>query len=116
MVEGLSLSDPQNADYFKREGKRVEAEYAALHSWAQSKIAEIDSSQRILITSHDAFNYFGKAYGFQVVGVQGISTVTEAGLADIAKLLDFIREKHVRAECHSLKAGLGESTVRLHSR
>ena len=60
-------------------------------------IATIDPSQRILITSHDAFNYFGRAYGFQVVGVQGISTVTEAGLADIAKMVDFIREKKVKA-------------------
>ena len=52
---------------------------------------------RILITSHDAFNYFGQAFGFQVVAVQGLSTVTEAGLADIAKTVDFIKEKKIKA-------------------
>ena len=51
----------------------------------------------MLITSHDAFNYFGRAYGFQVVGVQGISTVSEAGLADVAKTVDFIKAKGVKA-------------------
>lgn len=97
VVEGLSVSDPTNAAYYKEQGMRVEAEYRALHDWAKSSIDGIDPSQRILITSHDAFNYFGEAYGFKVVGVQGISTVTEAGLADIAKMVDFIRENGVRA-------------------
>ena len=54
-------------------------------------------ASRVLITSHDAFNYLGRAYGFQVVGVQGISTVTEAGLADIVKVTDFIKQKGVKA-------------------
>lgn len=97
VVEGLSISDPQNTDFYQEAGKRVRSNYSKLHEWALAKISEIEPSQRILITSHDAFNYFGRAYGFQVVGVQGISTVTEAGLADIAKMVDFIREKKVRA-------------------
>ena len=53
--------------------------------------------QRILVTSHDAFNYFGQAFGFQVVAVQGLSTVTEAGLADIVKTVDFIKQKKIKA-------------------
>jgi manganese/zinc/iron transport system substrate-binding protein len=97
VVEGLSVSDSENADYFKKEGIRVVEHYKQLHIWALEKISTIDKSQRILITSHDAFNYFGRAYGFKVVGVQGISTVSEAGLADIAKMVDFIRENQVRA-------------------
>ena len=69
-------------------------------------VAEVDptclrardaSYATLLVTSHDAYNYFGRAYGFQVVGLQGISTVTEAGLADMAKLSDFIRQKRIRA-------------------
>jgi manganese/zinc/iron transport system substrate-binding protein len=57
----------------------------------------LPAGQRILITSHDAFNYLGNAYGLKVVGVQGISTVTEAGLADIVKVTDFIKAKGVKA-------------------
>ena len=49
------------------------------------------------MTSHDAFNYFGRAYDFEVVAVQGISTVSEAGLADLAKMVDFIKERKVKA-------------------
>lgn len=97
VVEGLSKADPGNANYFAAEGNRVRAKYRALHEWALGMIERIEPSRRILITSHDAFNYFGRAYGFQVVGVQGISTVTEAGLADIAKMVDFIRDKQVPA-------------------
>ena len=61
------------------------------------KAAELPKEKRILVTSHDAYNYFGRAYGFQVVGLQGVSTVTEAGLADMAKLVDFIKKNQVKA-------------------
>lgn len=97
VVEGLSLSDLENASFYYQEGSRVKKHYEQLNDWAKSQIAKIDPSQRILITSHDAFNYFGRAFGFQVVGVQGISTITEAGLADIAKMVDFIQGNNVRA-------------------
>ena len=49
------------------------------------------------MTSHDAFNYFGRAYGFKVVALQGISTVTEAGLADVTRLVDFVKANRVPA-------------------
>ena len=97
VVEGLGISDPANATYYRTQGDRVMSDYRALHDWAKTAIDQIEPAQRILITSHDAFNYFGQAYGFKVVGVQGISTVTEAGLADIAKMVDFINANRVRA-------------------
>ncbi|MCB1124722.1 MAG: zinc ABC transporter substrate-binding protein, partial [Verrucomicrobiae bacterium] len=97
VVEGLSKGDASNASYYAKEGERVRKKYDELHNWALTTIKRIDPPKRILITSHDAFNYFGRAYGFKVVGVQGISTVTEAGLADIAKMVDFIRENQVPA-------------------
>jgi len=68
-----------------------------LQEWSLKKAAELPKEKRILITSHDAYNYFGRAYGFQVVGLQGVSTVTEAGLADMAKLVDFIKKNRVKA-------------------
>ena len=69
----------------------------ALHQWAQQKASELPNEKRILITSHDAFNYFGRAYGFQVVGLQGISTADEAGFADMAKMVDFIKKQQIKA-------------------
>ena len=97
VVEGLSISDPENAEHYKKSGQRVTENYKELYKWAVKELNKVDASQRILITSHDAFNYFGIAFGFKVIGVQGISTVTEAGLADIAKTVDFIRENKVKA-------------------
>ena len=75
----------------------VKEELKALHQWVLDRVASVPTSRRILVTSHDAFGYFGKAYGFQVVALQGVSTVTEAGLADMAQLTDFIRSKGVPA-------------------
>lgn len=95
--KGLSEADPKGAPGFAERGAAYRAELAKLHEWARRRAATLPSERRILITSHDAFNYLGRAYGFQVVGVQGISTVTEAGLADIVKVIDFIKAKQVKA-------------------
>ena len=60
-------------------------------------IKDLPVEKRILVTAHDAFNYFGKNYGFEVVGLQGLSTATEAGVKDVQKLAAFIIEKKVKA-------------------
>ncbi len=95
--KGLSEADPAGAELYRRRAQETRARLETLHQWAVQKAAELPPERRILVTSHDAYNYFGRAYGFQVVGLQGISTVTEAGLADMAKLTDFIRDKGVKA-------------------
>jgi manganese/zinc/iron transport system substrate-binding protein len=97
VVKALSAADPAGAPEFQQRGATCRAELGKLHDWAIQRAHELPAERRILITSHDAFNYFGRAYGFHVVGVQGISTVTEAGLADIAKVVDFIKQKQVKA-------------------
>ena len=97
VVKGLAEFSPGDREYFERRGKEVAARLLGLHEWALKKAAELPKENRILVTSHDAYNYFGRAYDFQVVGLQGVSTVTEAGLADMAKLVDFIRQKRVKA-------------------
>ena len=97
VVDGLSKADPAGAADYAKRGRAVDASYKAMKAWALKRIAEVPRKHRILITSHDAFNYFGQAFGFQVVAVQGLSTVTEAGLADIAKTVDFIKEKKIKA-------------------
>ncbi|MEX2381147.1 MAG: zinc ABC transporter substrate-binding protein [Opitutales bacterium] len=104
VVKGLSDARPEKAEVFAERGEAVKQEYRDLHSWAVERVREIPENGRIVVTSHDAFNYFGQAFGLQVIGVQGISTVSEAGLADIAETADFIRE-------NSLKAIFVESSV-----
>jgi manganese/zinc/iron transport system substrate-binding protein len=97
VVTGLGGFSPADAGYFQAQGRRVKTRLAELHRWARERANELPEQRRVLITSHDAYNYFGRAYGFQVVGLQGVSTVTEAGLADMAKLVDFIKRRGVKA-------------------
>ncbi|WOO40924.1 metal ABC transporter solute-binding protein, Zn/Mn family [Rubellicoccus peritrichatus] len=97
VVTGLSDADPEHAKIYEERGKKLAASYQKIGEWAQMRVAEIPEAKRVLITSHDAFNYFGRSFGFEVVGVQGISTATEAGLADISETVDFIKEKKVPA-------------------
>lgn len=89
--------DPDNAARYRERAAAARRRYAALHEWAVAKVGELPAARRILVTSHDAYNYFGRAYGFTVVGLQGISTATEAGLADVARLVDFIRQHRIKA-------------------
>ena len=63
----------------------------------QAQAARVPPEQRVLITAHDAFNYFGRAYGFEVRGLQGISTASEAGTGDVRGLADFIAERRIPA-------------------
>jgi len=97
VVEGLSAADPPGRSYYEAQGASARGRLARLHKWAQAKAAELPPDRRILVTSHDAYNYFGRAYSFTVVGLQGISTASEAGLADVAKLVDYIRQKRIKA-------------------
>jgi manganese/zinc/iron transport system substrate-binding protein len=97
VVKGLSAAAPEHREYFQKQGKTVEAQMAQLHTWAKAKAEELPKEKRILITSHDAFNYFGRAYGFEVVGLQGISTVDEASVGSMTKLVDFIKRRQVKA-------------------
>ena len=97
VVKALSEADPAGAGEYARRGDAYAAELAKLHTWAIARAKEVPAAQRTLVTSHDAFNYFGRAYGFQVIGVQGISTVSEAGTADIVKVVDLIKQRALRA-------------------
>jgi manganese/zinc/iron transport system substrate-binding protein len=68
-----------------------------LHAQGQQILAAIPADQRVLVTSHDAFGYFGRAYDFQVEGVQGFSTESEAGLQRINQLVELLVQRRVRA-------------------
>ncbi len=97
VVKGLGEFDPAGRAYFEKRGAALQASMKELHQWALKKAAELPVQKRVLITSHDAFNYFGRAYGFKVVGLQGISTVEEASLASMTKLVDFVKQQKVKA-------------------
>lgn len=97
IVEGLSTVDPDGKAVYEKNGKTLSSELEQLHQWCIDRISELPKEKRILVTSHDAYNYFGHAYGFRVVGLQGVSTVSEAALSDMASLVDFIKEQKVKA-------------------
>ena len=97
VVETLTANDPAHKAQFEARGAALRTALDALHRWSLAKAEELPEERRILVTSHDAYNYFGRAYGFKVIGLQGISTVSEAALSDMAKLVDFIRSHRVKA-------------------
>ena len=89
--------DPDNAVYYNSKATHYKAVLDRLHGKAGFKLSTIPKDQRILITSHDAFGYFGDAYKFEVFGLQGMSTASEFGLQDVKQLVDYIVEKKVKA-------------------
>ncbi len=97
VVNALAETDPDNADEYHQRGAAVEQAYQNHYQWGIDYLATIPEKQRVLITSHDAYNYFGRAFDFRVIGVQGISTQSEAGLADMVKIIEFIKENHIKA-------------------
>jgi manganese/zinc/iron transport system substrate-binding protein len=95
--QALADFDPTNADYYQANAQRYQAELKILDDYAREAIASIPPQQRVLITAHDAFGYFSRAYAIPVRSVQGITTESEAGVDDINKLVDFIVERKLRA-------------------
>lgn len=93
----LQSQDPTNAANYKRNTAAYAQKLDSLHRWAKKQIGSIPASQRYLITAHDAFGYFGDAYGIQVRGLQGISTVSEFGLQDVSALVNFIVDRKIKA-------------------
>lgn len=97
VVEGLMELDPDNEESYKENYESYIVELDELEDYIVERISEVPEEKRILITAHDAFQYFGRAYDFQVEGLQGISTDSEAGTSDVRKLADFIVEKEIKA-------------------
>lgn len=93
----LAAFDPQHAADYQANAQRFLAELETLHRYVQEQTERVPPDQRVLVTAHDAFNYFGKAYGFEVKGLQGISTESEASIADVQDLAQFIAQRRVPA-------------------
>ncbi|MEL6574625.1 MAG: zinc ABC transporter substrate-binding protein [Pseudomonadota bacterium] len=88
---------PDAAAAFDAAAQRYTSEIEALGAYTHEVLSSVPAGQRMLVTAHDAFNYFGAAYGFDVVGIQGISTESEAGLARIEELVTLLVERDIKA-------------------
>ena len=95
--DALSEARPDAAEAFAANADAYIAEVEALGAYAARVLGSVPADNRVLLTSHDAFNYFGAAYDFDVVGIQGISTESEAGLQRIATLVDLLVERGIGA-------------------
>lgn len=95
--ECLSNADPDNSALYSERLESYIPKLEELDEYIVSRVSEIDEDSRVLITAHDAFKYFGKAYGFEVKGLQGISTGAEAGTADVSNLAQVIADNHIKA-------------------
>ena len=93
----LSEFDPDSTVTYWSNADRYLAKLSELHAYVKTQAERVPPQQRVLVTAHDAFNYFGQAYGFEVRGLQGISTATEAGIADVQELAMFIAERRIPA-------------------
>ncbi len=97
VADALAEFDPPSAETYRANAAAYIERCHALHAWATQVLETIPPAQRVLVTAHDAFAYFGRAYGLEVRGIQGISTESEAGLDDINRLVDFIVSRRIPA-------------------
>ncbi|MFD2245086.1 metal ABC transporter solute-binding protein, Zn/Mn family [Pontibacter ruber] len=97
LSQELQKKDPQHAELYQKNTAAYLQQLTALDAYTKAEIRSIPENQRILITAHDAFGYFGDAYNIQVRGLQGISTVSEFGLQDVSGLVNFIVKNKIKA-------------------
>ncbi|OWA35045.1 manganese transporter [Saccharibacillus sp. O16] len=93
----LIQEDPDHAGQYREQAERYLEELEKLHQYVQQRMNDIPEEDRVLVTAHDAFGYFGRAYGVEVVGLQGISTAAEFGARDVSTLRDYLVEREIKA-------------------
>ncbi|HSG39351.1 MAG TPA: zinc ABC transporter substrate-binding protein [Thermoanaerobaculia bacterium] len=97
IAQELARLDPEHAQEYEANAAAFRQELEELDAWVQRQIGTIPADQRVLVTAHDAFGYFGRRYGMEVIGIQGISTLSEAGLHDVDRVISLILSKKVKA-------------------
>lgn len=95
--DGLIERDPDGRAVFEKGAQNYTAELDRVHAYSKKLMAAVPKESRVLVTAHDAFNYFGRAYGFEVAGIQGLSTESEAGLKRIEELVQLVVTRKVSA-------------------
>lgn len=93
----LMEADPDHAQQYKAQAETYLEKLDALDKEVRANIGQIPEESRVLVTAHDAFGYFGQAYGIKVMGLQGISTAAEYGAKDVSELRDFLVENQIKA-------------------
>jgi manganese/zinc/iron transport system substrate-binding protein len=106
----LAEADPAHAAEYRARAAAYRDELAELDRYVRATAERVPAERRILVTAHDAFGYFGRAYGFQVRGLQGISTSAEAGTADVQSLAEFIARERIPAVF--VESSIPDRTVR----
>jgi len=97
IVAALAVADPAHAAQYERNGAAYVADLAALDARLKKTFAAIPAERRKVVTSHDAFGYFGAAYGIEFIAPQGVSTDAEASAGDVARIIEQIRDEHITA-------------------
>jgi manganese/zinc/iron transport system substrate-binding protein len=97
IAAALTLVRPEHGDAFVANAAAFKDELAALAAYSTETLSQVPEAQRVLLTAHDAFGYFGKAYGFEVIGIQGVSTESEAGLSRISEMVDTLVSREIGA-------------------
>ncbi len=97
IAEAVAELAPDCADQVRSRAEAYVAQLEALHGWARDALASVPADQRLMVTAHDAFAYYGRAYDLEVAGIQGISTESEAGVADIREMARLVAEREVPA-------------------
>lgn len=97
VTESLSTYDPDNAAYYEENNATYQVELDEVDAYIRERVEEVPEESRYLVTAHDAFEYFGNEYNFEVVGLQGLNTQTEAGTRDVSNLAQFIVENDIKA-------------------
>ena len=95
LAEELGQLDPGHADLYAERAAAYNEELQILYEWGLAAFDQIPEEQRVLVTSHDAFQYFSDAYGFDVSSIQGLSTADEAGVGDIQEVVNFVIERKI---------------------
>ena len=97
VTDALVELRPQHEASFRANAEDLRAELVELDAWVGERILEIPEEHRVMVTAHDAFGYFGERYGIDVVGIQGISTLAEAGLQDVQRVVDLVVDRGIGA-------------------
>jgi len=95
LAANLAEIDPDNADVYQANADAYIAQLQSLFAWADEGMRSVPEPQRYIVTSHDAFQYFGAAFGWRMAAIQGISTEDEAGVGDIQDTVDFVIENEI---------------------
>ena len=109
-VEELKKLSPEDADYFEENKQKYFSKLDELKKEAVEKISSIPEEQRVLVTAHDAFGYFGRMNDIEVIGLQGLSTEDEVGLSDIGSTVQLLIEKQVPAVF--IESSINQSSIR----